>query len=231
MLLALFSTRRVNNWATLDIHHYFVMSSRLDESGAITGDAIPMNVNSGYLAELSDVPIELDLPYWSSHAPEERLLWESLETVSSLQLATRFRRGRQHRHQRARTARKAFESLDWFRRSLAPDRWYAVTSLGMAFEMLLTSHYASGVTERLRRRTELLTGDQGAADAVAKVYDARSALIHHGVPPADALPLAKAQQAFLSCLEKVATGLGTVRANESDPLRLITRDGIVDPPE
>lgn len=198
-----FSSQRINNWATLDIHHYFVMSAALDEDGTLTGDAVPMNANKGYLAELSDLPVDLNLTYWNEHAAEARALWTSLEEVASLQLATRFRRGRADRHQRARTARKLFESLDWFRRSLAPDRWYAVTSLGTAFEMLLTSHYAPGVTERLRRRTELLTGDHRAAASVADVYDARSALVHAGASPPDSLSIIDAQRAFLACFERV----------------------------
>jgi hypothetical protein len=103
-----FSSQRINNWATLDIHHYFVMSAALDEDGALTGDAVPMNANKGYLAELSDLPIDLNLTYWNEHAADARALWTSLEEVASLQLATRFRRGRADRHQRARTARKLF---------------------------------------------------------------------------------------------------------------------------
>jgi hypothetical protein len=38
---SLFTTRRLNNWSTLDIHHYFVMSAIRDEGGSLTGNAVP----------------------------------------------------------------------------------------------------------------------------------------------------------------------------------------------
>jgi hypothetical protein len=224
--MRLFSTRRVNSWQTLDIHHYFVMDAGIDGDGEIGGGAVPMNRQASYLAELSDLPVDLDLAYWNERTDAARGLWQALDTVADLQLPTRFRRaGGGRPPASARMARKIFRSLDYFRRSLgADDRWYAVTSLATALEMLLTSHYAAGVSERLRRRTELLLGDSTAASAVFDVYRARSELVHAGDAPSESLPLATAQRAYLDCLERVAAELPNVAATDADPLRSITSD-------
>jgi hypothetical protein len=138
----LFSSRNVNNWQTLDIHHYFVMEATLNDDGTLTGDAVPISMDAGYLTELSDLPVDLNLDYWNQHADSAQALWLALDTVDRFQQQTRYRRGRAH--SRAHLARKLFESLDYFRRSLSSDRWYAVTSLATAFEMLLTSNYTGG---------------------------------------------------------------------------------------
>jgi hypothetical protein len=220
----LFSTRRVNSRQTLDIHHYFVMDAAIDEDGAIRGGAVPMNARASYLSELSDLPVDLDLAYWNERTDAARGLWKALDTVADMQLATRGR-GRRRPSTRTRMARKIFQSLDYFRRSLGgADRWYAVTSLATALEMLLTSHYAGGVTARLRRRTDLLLDDETASDAVGAVYRARSELVHAGDAPLESLPLAAAQRAYLDCLERVAAQLPNVTAGDPDPLRTITGD-------
>jgi len=218
----LFSSRNVNNWQTLDVHHYLVMQASLDSDGALTGDAVPMSVDAGYLTELSDLPVDLNLAYWNEQADDARGLWQALDAVDNAQQAVRFRRTQGHA--RARLARKLFESLDYFRRSLASDRWYAVTSLATAFEMLLTSNYARGVAERLRRRVELLTADATAAQAVRDMYEARSDIVHAGKPPPGSLSIGAAQRAYLQCIETVASQLGSVTAREADPLRRITGD-------
>ncbi|GAA4635157.1 hypothetical protein GCM10023196_079530 [Actinoallomurus vinaceus] len=218
------STRSVNNWQTLDVHHYFVMNGGIDDQGALRGDAIPMSVEAGYLAELSDLPVDLNMAYWSKGVDSAEGLWQPLETIANLQLPTRFRRSRAGQHSRARTARKIFESLDYFRRSLGFDRWYAVVSLATAFEMLLTSHYAGGITERLKRRVELLLGDPIVAQAVADVYDARSEMVHAGRTPPESLAIHAAQRAYLGCLEQIASKLNGLSRNEIDPMRRITGD-------
>jgi hypothetical protein len=222
----LYSTRRINNWQTLDIHHYFVMDANLDSDGALTGDAVPISRDAGYLAELSDLPIDLDLAYWNQQADEARGLWQALNSIDSFQQPARF--SRTPSHARVRLACKLFESLDYFRRSLGSDRWYAVTSLGTAFEMLLTSHYAPGVTDRLERRVKLLTADADAAQAVRDVYEARSGIVHAGKAPPEGLAIHVAQRAYLQCLEAIAVQLDSVAEREADPLRRISGDASPD---
>lgn len=217
-----YSTRMNNNWQTLDIHHYFVMESKLDREGALTGYAVPMSQDAGYLSELSDLPVDLDLAYWNQRIDEARDLWQALDTVDSFHLSSRFRRTQAHA--RVRLARKLFQSLDYFRRSLASDRWYAVTSLGTAFEMLLTSYYAPGVSDRLQRRVHLLTADPGAAQAVRELYEARSGIVHAGKAPPENLRVNRAQRAYLQCLVVIASQLASVTSRETDPLRRISGD-------
>lgn len=224
----LFSTRSVNNWSTLDIGHYYVMNSVTDDKGFLTGEAVPMNIDAGYLAELSDLPVDLDMAHWSGTRDDARSLWQALNSVGDAQAATRFRR-KPKNDAPARTARKMFESLDYFRRSLGSDRWYAVTSLGTAFEMLLTSHYEPGVTNRLRRRVQLLTNDATSADAVERLYHARSKLVHAGESPPEELDLATAQRAYLACFESLAPKLSSLRPEEGNPLREMTGDTLEEP--
>jgi hypothetical protein len=78
--------------------------------------------------------------------------------------------------------------------------------------MLLTSQYTIGVTERLRRRVELLTADTGAAHTVRDLYDARSDIVHAGKSPPAGLAVEIAQRAYLQCLEAVASRLDSVSA-------------------
>lgn len=72
-----------------------------------------------------------------------------------------------------------------------------------------------GVTERLRRRVELLTADATAAQAVRDMYDARSGIVHAGKPPPESLAIGIAQRAYLQCLQPIASHLGSVTARES----------------
>ncbi len=218
----LYSSRSINNWQTLDIHHYIVMEAGLDGDGRLTGDAVPISRDAVYLAELSDLCVDLNLDHWTRQAGTARGLWQALDVVDSFQQPARYRRSRGQA--RARLASKLFESLDYFRRSLASDRWYAVVSLATAFEMLLTGHYALGVAERIRRRAALLTGDENAAQAVMDIYEARSGIVHFGKPPSYSLEISTAQRAYLHCLEAIAAQLGSVTAREEDPLRRITGD-------
>jgi|SRR5215211_3998473 len=55
----LFSTSRINNWETLDIHHYIVFSDNPGRGGVLDGDCVPLHRRSN-IVELSDLSIEID---------------------------------------------------------------------------------------------------------------------------------------------------------------------------
>ncbi|MGY1620635.1 hypothetical protein ACI789_00385 [Geodermatophilus sp. SYSU D00965] len=220
----MFTTSTVNNFATRDIGHYFVMNGRTDPQGVLAGDAVPMNVDADYLGELSDLPVILDSDHWNKRADEGEDLWRALNALGEINLQTRVSRPSVARTAKGRTARKLFTSLDYFRRSLGVNRWYATVSLGTAFEMLLTSHYQAGVTARLQRRATLLTGSSADGDVVRRLYEARSRLVHEGLAPPDDLPLLEAQRIFVDCLVKVGDGLSRLSRIDDDPLKTITGD-------
>jgi hypothetical protein len=219
-----FNTSTVNNWFTLDIRHYFVMSAVTDEDGCLTGDSVPMISNSEYLAEISDLPVILDANYWNTHINEPSDLWHALNTLADLQMRSRFQQRNRRLNATARTVRKAFTSLDYFRRSLGTERWYAITSLGTAFEMLLTSHYEPGVGKRLGRRASLLTGDPADGKLIERLYEVRSKMVHASEPPSEAFLLPDAQRVYLACLQKVADAIPTIGNVDDNPLRTITKD-------
>jgi len=217
-----FSSRHANNWATLDIHHYIVMSSALDQHSQITGHAVPMNVDGVYLAELSRLPVDLNTKYWAAHLDEAQVLWDAVDGLAKIHLRSRFSRTKSDA--RTRTAVSLFRSMDYFRRSLSKEQWYAALSLGTAFETLLTSHYAPGVGERIVRRVDLLTGDAAKGELVGNLYAARSATAHKGASLPDSLDLREVQRIYLECFVIVASSLPGLAANPEDPLRVITRD-------
>lgn len=222
-----FSSSRVNNHATLDIHHYFNVSSATDAAGALIGSSVPMNVDVLTLAELSELAVDLDLGYWDAHIDDARTLWTGLEDLAKAQIRLRAARVAGQKTKRDTTAGKIFTSVDYFRRSLN-EHWSAPISLGTAFEMLLTSKYESGVTNRLARRVEAITQNPTAGSTVRRIYGVRSALVHEGEEPTGDSDVHEAQLIYLLCLEWLVPRIATVPANADDPLRLLTNDPGVD---
>lgn len=76
----LLSSARTNNWETLDIKHYFVFYPKPYKS-QLAGDCIPMNLMKSTLAELSEVPAELDPKFWRRRMPLSQLITKSLIDV------------------------------------------------------------------------------------------------------------------------------------------------------
>ena len=67
-----YSSRSINNWQTLDIHHYIVMEADPDSNGWLTGDSVPISRDAVYLAELGDLPVDLKLDHWNRPAGTAR---------------------------------------------------------------------------------------------------------------------------------------------------------------
>jgi hypothetical protein len=146
---SLFSTSRINNWETLDIHHYIVFSDNPGRGGTLDGDCVPLHRRSN-IVELSDLSIEIDPAFRGRKATIARIN----EAVAAAYQGHLDHMWRRRRNARTRTYDRLFASLAFFVRSFHNEgqSWSAAVSLATAFEMVLTDHYSGGATRRLERR-------------------------------------------------------------------------------
>jgi len=223
----LMSSSMMNNWETLDIHHYFVLYDNPGHPHFLDGDAVPIHARGRGLAELSELNVELD----PTARSRRRLIYPQIEAAVSVVMAGHLNHvsARQRKSLKGRVYRRAFDSLDYFRRSFPRGgaTWSAVVSLSTAFEMLLTDNYARGVSETLKRRTGLLLkGVRGRSryeSAVKDLYDARSAIVHEGSETVD-VDLAEAQRAFVHAFAVLGPRIERVRGGSQAPLADLTGD-------
>ena len=224
---ALMSSSHTNNWETLDIHHYLVLYDNPGTPGELDGDAVPIQARGAALAELSELNVQLD-PSW--RARRRRVFVEIEQAVGeAFSGYLRYRSGRSGESTKARTYKRAFESLDYFRRSFARGgtTWAATVSLATAFEMLLTDHYAGGIDKTLARRTGLLlSGVRGRVSyqqAVRDVYQARSDIVHAGSGTA-VQELIEAQRAYALVFAKLVPRIAKLSQRSATPVAELTGD-------
>jgi hypothetical protein len=217
------SSARVNNWQTLDIHHYLVFEPSLRDPTMLEGRCVPMNAARLQLAELSDLNADIDPRAWSSPRAVDRLerIRLALNALETGYLKHHVLGGRQKL--KARVYRKVMTSLDYFRRSYSAGAREneAVISLAIAFEALLMDAYASGVTARLHRRVGLaLKGVKGVRKYRAIVVDlfkARGAIVHSGSTDIK-LDMVQARRAYIECFIILAGKLKNLPAKGDHPM-------------
>ncbi|SEM24777.1 hypothetical protein SAMN05443999_1175 [Roseovarius azorensis] len=223
------TTARVNNWETLDIHHYLVGEARKKKSDAVELRRVPMNVAALELARLSDLTLSLgaETQRLSFVRNAQRRLTQALKLVEAGHL--------EHVNTASndRVRRKVFArvvtALNWYRQSFSArvtdDE--AVVALAVAFETLLTDAYARGVAERVKRRLRIcLKGRRGIdeyIDAVNSVMEARGEIVHNGSTVKEA-EIIKAQAAFALCFEDVAGRLPNLGNNLDRPVGRVLGD-------
>lgn len=227
----LFSTRTMNNWQTLDIHHYITLFNSPGERHELAGFCVPIHASRVYVSELSDLEIDIDPSHWRRTPEVARRVHAAVESLYSAYLHQRFSTAKANA--RTRTVRKLFDSLSFFRRSYqqTPGDWSAKVNLATAFEMLLTDSW-KGVTAALPRRTRLLlTGVRGTRAmqaAVSDLYRARSALVHTG-SDAPEVDMDLARKAFVLCFVRVVERLDSIAPTSATPLRDAIGDVAADP--
>ena len=222
----LFSTAQVNNFQTLNIHHYMALSSSYGSAAEMTGDFVPVNLARPGIVALSDLRVDLIADYWRNRRSRADRLAQAVTTVYRGYL--RYSLGGADGG-RARANRKAFESMAYFRRSFSPseNRWQEVVSLATAFEFLLTDRYERGVTDRLMRRSRnLLKGTAGRTaleQAISDLYTARSHVVHGDVTqvPVD---LEVAREAYVRCFTRLALAMPRLSTNPKNPMADLTDD-------
>lgn len=227
---SLFSSSHVNNWQTLDIHHYIVLYNTLRRGGELSGDCIPIHSTRAIAIDASDLNIDLDSTYWSRRRQDTAdRLHDAVDHVYGGYLM--YGRHRIKGDARSRVYRKTFDSLSYFKQSFSRSDhdWRATVSLATAFEMLLTDTYREGVTARLQRRTKiLLSGVRGRAgyeQAVTDVYAARSEIVHSGARTTDP-DLHAARQAWVRCFLGIVDRLPQLNTRSGTPVS----DLLGDPP-
>ena len=193
-----FGSRVLNNWQTLDIHHYLLLSPAVGESDEMDGQIVPINAASPDVVEMSSLPVELDPAYWQGHDAAAADLYRALDSVYSAYL--RYGLDPSDDSERSRQHRKVFESLAYFKCSFSIHRWSAVISLAAAFEMLLIEKPTKSVSKKGRKRIRsTISGAEGKrhADAYSDLYTARSDFVHSGVSTKE-VDLAAARRAFVA---------------------------------
>ncbi|NHE67813.1 hypothetical protein G9U53_26275 [Rhodococcus sp. D-46] len=218
-----FSSSQINNWETLDIHHYLVLSHTREKN--LEGRAVPVHKRL-QVRELSELAVDVDPRYWMRQTDRAQFVYNSVDKLFAGYL--RHSVGSRKETARSRVYRKITESVAYFRRSYQGDdeSWTAVVSLATAFEMLLTDYYAPGIADRLRRRTRLLLkgtpGTRKYQAAVEDLYHARSATVHSG--QVAQINLHDARSAFVLVFLALMQRLSNLRDNQSEPLGFLTGD-------
>lgn len=220
------STRRVNNFQTLDIHHYMVFE-RPARGGRLNTKCIPMNVRPGELSDLSALPIDLAPKLWSRRTLLVNELARHLAQIETGYMELHVLGN--GKGARAKAFGKIFSALTYFRRSFKSrgDASGQVVNLVIAFEVLLTPEYAPGVGERVKRRIRLalkgIKGSRRLQAATRDLYTARSKVVHEG-STSIVYDLSSGQEAFVFVFQGVARKLGMIPANTGDPIGAILGD-------
>jgi hypothetical protein len=222
----LFSSVVVNNWQTLDIHHYFALYDWPNRKNELDGQCVPIHAGRVAVAELSNLAIEVDPRYWRQNDATGDRVHDAMENLYAAYLRQRFAHGPDNAI--SRTVRRFFESVDYFRRSFqrSENDFTGTVSLSTAFEMLLTDHYGA-VKSTLTKRVALLLHDQhdcaDMQDSVGDLYDRRSEMVHGG--SRDTVPdLALARQAYTLCLVSLVERIGMLSARSSTPVKDLCGD-------
>lgn len=223
---SLFSSSSVNNFQTLDIHHYIVLYSKPGRSVELAGDCVPIHSRPS-VTEASDLNIDLDAGFWNQRRRATADVVEAAVTAVFEGLLRYSIAGRDDA--RSRTYRKIFESMAYFTRSFSSSEreWQETVSLATAFEMLLTDGYQSGVADRLERRVRLLLkgtrGTLALQAAVRDLYEARSQIVHLGNKKVS-VDLPRARHAYALTFCALAARLPELKPRSSTPIRDLSGD-------
>lgn len=217
------SSSQINNWETLDIHHYITLFDAPGTRAVLSGSCVPMNVDAASLAELSQLNVEVDPRALRRRRTKVGSLYGALNAAFEGYLRCRFNRRSSKASRFVYT--KFMESLTYYRRSFhgSDPGWRSVLSLAIAYEMLLTDHYAGGVANRIHRRAGVLLKGVPGVRALLKSIDdlfvTRNEIVHGdlNVTPADVLT---AQRAFVFVFEELVNrASATTSLQPSEPIR------------
>jgi hypothetical protein len=218
------STRNVNNFQTLDIRHYVIFEPAPKSKRTLEARRIPMNVSPTELAEITAVPVRISVGTWMKRKKFIARICSALLRVESCYLTAILN----PRNESApfRMYRKLFQSLTYFRRSfrLTSDPGETYVNLAVAFEVLLTDSYASGVEprikKRLKRALEGVKGNRSLNTAARKLYKARSEVVHGGSTDTD-VDVPKVRRAFVHAFVFIAENLDRIPLATTEPTKAI----------
>ncbi|NRD89478.1 hypothetical protein C8024_08500 [Sphingopyxis sp. BSNA05] len=223
------TTAKINNWQTLDFHHYLIGETRTDPKEPIELRRVPMNLAPLDLAQLSDVSVSLNTR--TLQDPWMRKRSNSLQ--SALQTVERAYMSHVNLTSGQASLRRFYarlvKSLDWYRRSFGSRQTQheRAVSLAVAFETMLTDFYAAGTADRLERRVGIcLKGLMGVADyksSVKAMVYLRNEILHTG-QSTDESEIVKAQAAFALCFIKITSLLAQLPSRSQHPIKDMLND-------
>lgn len=218
------SSSKVGNFSTLDLRHYLIFYPRPSSNTMLDARCVPMNFNSHTLAELSDVPVDLDPKFWKRPRPVADRISACLQEVES-GYVTFLMKGKSNTP-RDRLIRKLFDSLRFFRRSFrrGPDSVEEVVNLASAFEILLTDSYAPGIEARLKEHARAalrgVSGMKKLLTSLDGLYVARSEYLHGGRSDT-AVDVIGARKVFTHAFLNIAEKLSNLPKKSDQPIRYL----------
>jgi hypothetical protein len=177
------SSSRVNNWQTLDIHHYILLESGIKRR-PMNCLCVPMNIDAKTLTELSDVSADLHPRVWDRLKTRLPSLISMLASLEKGYLDACF--GNERQSTSAKVHSKLYDALGYFCRSFSHFRNTRehIVQAAIAFETLLTDSYAAPVDKHIQQRLSKalrgLRGNRALVQSVKELYKARSEVVHEG---------------------------------------------------
>jgi hypothetical protein len=216
----LLSSSRMNNWETLDIHHYLALFDAPTRKAALAGDCVPIHGGRIEVSELAALGFEFDPKYWRRQLALGTELQVQVEKLYSAQLHQKVTRRKLNAQ--SRTVNRMFASLQMFRRSFvsSADDWTGRVALSTAFEMLLTDHYGAVGPTLVSRSRALMRGKRGTRAmqrAIDDLYTSRSQLVHGAEQTASA-DMYLARRAYALCFLELSKRIGRISATTSQPI-------------
>jgi hypothetical protein len=224
------SSADVNNWETLDIRHYLIGEATHPER-PLSIRRVPMNVAAMELARLSDLAVTLSTRTLARSEVKEwqKKLTPILRSVEEGYL--RYINLTSGEKVHIRVYRRLVTAIDWYRQSFGSrlKEAEAIVALAVAFETLLTDHYAPGSAARIERRVGICLNDYPNVElhksSVLAVYHARSEIVHTG-DGGHETKIHRAQAAFAKCFYHVASRLDRLERTMVDPIRELLGDSL-----
>jgi hypothetical protein len=226
-----YSTAEVNNFETLDIRHYLIGEGTVAGDNPLEIRRVPMNVAALDLARLSDLAVTL-----STEILEKQEIKDLSSQLSSVLSAVergylKYVNLSTGESVYPRIYRRLMNAIDWYRQSFGSrmKEVEALVALAVAFETLLTDHYAPGTASRIERRVGIcLAGNAKVAEyqaAVLAVYSARSEIVHTG-DGGHRVDIQRAQAAFALCFCDLASRLENLSRTMIHPIRELLGDSL-----
>jgi hypothetical protein len=177
------TTAVINNFETLDVHHYLVLSPgrSAGTDAELGGDFVPISRLRSDLVDMSMLRMDLDPAYWREHREEADRVASAVGTVYRGYLCRGFDRSQDDAA--ARQSRRRFESTVFFQRSFTSSPWRDVITLSTPFELLLHNPSAGNTSKLIRGALKAVSrGSERTRylDAFDRVSKARNEIMHQG---------------------------------------------------
>jgi hypothetical protein len=218
----LFSTKMMNNWETLDIHHHLVLQVPGGKKRFFDVKCIPAHHAPSIVLELSELAAEIAPEKWLRKKKRLTTIYEGLRKFEKMYLGCFPPKGETPF---ARVVEKLYNCLFYFTRSFRPSevQFDANVYLAIAFEGLLTDGYTRGADTVIKRRVALaLKGVRGVRKMSANaqvIMWKRNAIMHHGSDDRQVEPdVELGRETFVLVFLKLVDLIGTIRLDPSRPI-------------